>query len=562
MPDVVNRDPVWFRSLYWRIALGSIAVLAVLLLVQAFVFLWMSGTIATTLLGQSPDRIAAEAAKEVAEALKKDPAIDIEKFVRDRYGSLTQPLMVVLEDGRAVRNHELPPPDGMRRWPGRPPAGAMPGPMTTGDGRSGGPAPLGPLPEGGGRRPGTAPGAAAPTGEAGGGGRPGGGRGGGMRPFGPRMGGGREGFPGERAPIEIAGDQVGVVFVAGRNPRAATFFWEFAPTQAVIGVVLLLVGSAVASLAIFRPARRRLRALENVAQAIGEGDLSARAPETGGDEVTALARAFNQMAGDLEARTRAMELSDRTRRQLLADVSHELKTPLAAIRGYAETLAMSEVRLEEDTRRRYLEIVGDETVKLERIVGDLLDLARLESGGLTLTCGAVPVAQLFRRVADRHERDMLEKQVTLETSVAADMEEVWCDPSRLEQALQNLVANALRHTPDGGQVTLVAEKAGEGVRLIVRDTGPGIPEEHLPRIFDRFYKSDASRTDPYSQSGSGLGLSIVKAIVERHGGTVSAANLPGVGAEFAVTLPRGSGVRLDPLMLAQVESDPTFSERA
>jgi len=509
MPDAVNRDPVWFRSLYWRIALGSIAVLAVLLLVQAFVFLWMSGTIATTLLGQSPDRIAAEAAREVAEALKKDPAVDIEKFVRDRYGSLTQPLMVVLEDGRAVRNHELPPPDGMRRWPGRPPAGAMPG-----RGVPGGPVPEGmtprSMPEGGG---------------------------GGMRPFGPRMGGERGGFPGERAPIEIAGDQVGVVFVAGRNPRAATFFREFAPTQAAIGVVLLLVGSAVASLAIFRPARRRLRALENVAQAIGEGNLSARAPETGGDEVTALARAFNQMASDLEARTRAMELSDRTRRQLLADVSHELKTPLAAIRGYAETLAMPEVRLEEDTRRRYLEIVGDETVKLERIVGDLLDLARLESGGLTLTCGAVPAAQLFRRVADRHERDMLEKQVTLETAIAPDTQEVWCDPARLEQALQNLVANALRHTPEGGQISLAAEQAGEGVRLIVRDTGPGIPEEHLPRIFDRFYKSDASRTDPYSQSGSGLGLSIVKAIVERHGGTVSAANLVGGGAEFTITLP-------------------------
>ena len=511
MPDAVKRDPVWFRSLYWRIALGSIAVLAVLLLVQAFVFLWLSGTIATTLLGQSPDRIAAEAAREVAEALKKDPAIDIEKFVRDRYGSLTQPLMVVLEDGRAVRNHELPPPDGMRRWPGRPPAGAMPGRGVPG----------GPVPEG--MTPRSMP--------------EGGGRGSGMRPFGPRMGGGREGFPGERAPIEIAGDQVGVVFVAGRNPRAATFFREFAPTQAAIGVVLLLVGSAVASLAIFRPARRRLRALENVAQAIGEGDLSARAPETGGDEVTALARAFNQMAGDLEARTRAMELSDRTRRQLLADVSHELKTPLAAIRGYAETLAMPEVRLEEDTRRRYLEIVGDETVKLERIVGDLLDLARLESGGLTLTCGAVPAAQLFRRVADRHERDMLEKQVTLETAIAPDTQEVWCDPARLEQALQNLVANALRHTPEGGQISLAAEQAGEGVRLIVRDTGPGIPEEHLPRIFDRFYKSDASRTDPYSKSGSGLGLSIVKAIVERHGGIVSAANIAGGGAEFTITLP-------------------------
>jgi two-component system sensor histidine kinase ResE len=243
------------------------------------------------------------------------------------------------------------------------------------------------------------------------------------------------------------------------------------------------------------------------------------------------------MAGDLEARTRAMELSDRTRRQLLADVSHELKTPLAAIRGYAETLAMPEVRLDEGTRRRYLEIVGDETVKLERIVGDLLDLARLESGGLTLTCGAVQVSQLFRRVADRHERDMLEKQVTLETSAAPDVEEIWCDPARLEQALQNLVANALRHTPEGGQITLVAERAGEGVCLIVRDTGPGVPEEHLPRIFDRFYKTDASRTDPYWKSGSGLGLSIVKAIVERHGGTVSAANIPAGGAEFTITLP-------------------------
>jgi len=492
---------VWFRSLYWRIALGSMAVLAVLLLVQAVVFLWMSGTIATTLLGQSPDRIAADAARDVAAALQKDPAVDIEKFVRDRYGNLAQPLMVVLEDGRVVRNHELPPPEGMRRWPGRPPAGAAAGRAETGD--------------------------VLPPAQ----------RGSGMRPFGPRMGPGREGPPGERAAIEVGGEGVGFVFVAGRNPRTAMFLREFAPTQAVIGVLLLVVGSAVASLAIFRPAHRRLRDLERVAQAIGEGDLSARAPEAGGDEVTALARAFNQMAGDLEARTRAMELSDRTRRQLLADVSHELKTPLAAIRGYAETLAMPEVRLDEGTRRRYLEIVGDETVKLERIVGDLLDLARLESGGLTLTCGAVQVSQLFRRVADRHERDMLEKQVTLETSAAPDVEEIWCDPARLEQALQNLVANALRHTPEGGQITLVAERAGAGVRLIVRDTGPGVPEEHLPRIFDRFYKTDASRTDPYWKSGSGLGLSIVKAIVERHGGTVSAANIPAGGAEFTITLP-------------------------
>jgi two-component system sensor histidine kinase BaeS len=351
------------------------------------------------------------------------------------------------------------------------------------------------------------------------------------------MGPGRDGPPGERAPIEIGGDQVGVVFVAGRNPRTATFLREFAPSQAVIGIILLVVGSAVASLAIFRPAHRRLRALESVAKAIGEGDLSARAPEAGGDEVSALARAFNRMAGDLEARTRAIELSDRTRRQLLADVSHELKTPLAAIRGYAETLSMPEVRLDENTRRRYLDIVGDETLKLERIVGDLLDLARIEGGGLTLTCSEVPVSQLFQRVADRHEREMIEKSITLETRGAEDMPAVWCDAARLEQALQNLVANALRHTPEGGQITLAAAGSGGGVSLTVRDTGSGVREDHLLHIFDRFYKGDASRTDPYSKSGSGLGLSIVKAIVERHGGTVAAANNPGGGAEFTIALP-------------------------
>jgi signal transduction histidine kinase len=315
------------------------------------------------------------------------------------------------------------------------------------------------------------------------------------------------------------------------------FLREFAPTQAVIGIILLVVGSAVASLAIFRPAHRRLRDLEHVARAIGEGNLAARAPESGGDEVAALARAFNQMAGDLEARTQAVEQSDRMRRQLLADVSHELKTPLAAIRGYAETLAMPEVRLDEETRRRYLDIVGDETVKLERIVGDLLDLARLEGGGFTLACEPVPAAQLFRRVADRHERDLLEKQVTLETSVGEGLEPIWCDPARLEQALQNLVANALRHTPEGGQITLAAARADGGVRIVVRDTGEGIPAEHLPHIFDRFYKTDASRTDPQAKSGSGLGLSIVKAIVELHGGRVSAFNVPGGGAELTVTLP-------------------------
>jgi signal transduction histidine kinase len=506
--------PAWFRSLYWRIALGSVALLAVLLLVQAIVFLWMSGTIATTLLGQSPDRIAAETAKELAAELKKDPSLDLEKFVHEHYGTVAQPLMIVLDDGRVVRNHELPPPDGVRRGPGRSGEGARPA------------------------DPGAGPGVGPNVGSGTAGGRSGGGRGMGMRPFGARMGGSREGPPVERAAIEVGGAQVGNVFVAGRAPRSAMFLQEFAPTQAAIGIVLLIAGSAVASLAIFRPARRRLHELERVAEAIGTGDLSARADVSGGDEVSALAQAFNRMAGDLETRTTAMETSDRTRRQLLADVSHELKTPLAAIRGYVETLGMPELHLDDKTRLRYLDIVGEETIRLEQIVGDLLDLARLEGGGVTLAPEAVPVGRLFQRVNDRHERELIENQIALDTKVAPDAAEVWADPARIEQALQNLVANAVRHTPESGRITLEAAAEGDIIRLIVRDSGPGIPAEHLPHIFDRFYKADVSRSDPRSKAGSGLGLSIVKAIVERHGGRVAAANADGGGAEFTIELPR------------------------
>ncbi len=525
MTDRPAGGPVWYRSLYWRIAIGLVALFAALLVLQALVFLWLSGTIAANLMGSSPEELAKQVATETAAGLQQNPALDLESFVRERYGRYYQPLIVVMDDGRVARNHE--PPDMAGRgqgYRGPRPEGGRPGAEGAGGRGGDGTAARGGQAGGAGDRGGPAPGAgfdrAAPLTRF----PPG------SRPMPPMPGG-------QRASIDVGGSRVGFVAVAGRGPRTEFLLRQFGPTLAVIGTVLLLLGSAVSSLVIFAPARRRLRALEKVARAIGEGNASVRAAESGGDEVTELARAINQMAADLEARTSAMEASDRTRRQLLADVSHELKTPLAAIRGYVETLAMPEVKLQPDTRRRYLDIVGEETIKLEGIVGDLLDLARLEGGGMKLACDLVPVAALFQRVNDRHERELLEKQINVETSIEADACEVWADPARLEQALQNLVANALRYTPEGGQITLVSRRAGEWVRLIVRDSGPGVPDEHLPRIFDRFYKTDASRTDPHSKSGSGLGLSIVKAIVELHGGSVAAANLDGGGAEFAISLP-------------------------
>ena len=325
-----------------------------------------------------------------------------------------------------------------------------------------------------------------------------------------------------------------MVAVPIEPPPLSMTFRQFGPTFAAIAVGLLIAGTAIGALVIFRPSQRRLRSLQQAARALGAGEAGARATESGGDEVASLARAFNEMAAGLEDRSRALAEAHETRRQLLADVSHELMTPLAAIRGYVETMAMSDLALDEDTKRRYLKIVGDETERLEHIIGDLLDLARVEGGGGTWKHEPVPIAQLFERVRHRHEPVLREKGIALDASIAPDVETVMGDSNRLEQALQNLAANAVRHTPTGGRIQLSANRAPDGVHIVVEDSGSGIPEEHLPRVFDRFYKVDVSRTGTTLRSGSGLGLSIVHAIVARHGGTVTASNAPGGGARFEI----------------------------
>jgi two-component system sensor histidine kinase BaeS len=346
--------------------------------------------------------------------------------------------------------------------------------------------------------------------------------------------------------ILVNNEVAGIVVVPPRAPFSFLLS-RYAPTFALVTGGVLVAGALVAAVVIFGPARRRLRGVENAARRLGGGDLSARAPVSGGDEVAAVATAFNSMADDLAARAEALAAADRARRQLLADVSHELNTPVTAMRGYIETLRMPEFDLDEATRARYLGIVGDETGRLERIIRDLLDLARLEGGGGDLSIGAVEVEQLFERVRARHERSCQASGVTFVTTIAPGAEIVRGDRDRLEQALQNLAANALRYAPRGTAVELRAqpwrgtEASGleaSGVTIGVIDAGPGIDPAHLPYVFDRFYKADHARVqDEAEPGGSGLGLSIVKAIVERHGGHVTVNSQPGK-TEFQFTLKR------------------------
>jgi signal transduction histidine kinase len=537
-------DPVWYRSIYWRIAFGFIAMLAVLLLSQGLLFLWLTDRIFGAA-PRTPAQLAASVAEELGTELQQHPDADLEAFVREHFSHIYQPFLVVLTNGQRASNRPsgLPPEfgrvvqgrlrgemfgGGRFGEPGFRGPGGMPGGQTGDPGRADAPPP----------RPQTGDGTTAPAIEPrtfpGGPGGPG--------PGGPGPGGGFGRRGGPRFPIEyatiMAGDrQVGIVAVPSNPPPVSVALWELGPTLTWVGIGLLAIGTTLTALFVFRPVHKRLRTLEHAARALGEGRTDVRATETGGDEVSSLARTFNRMAVDLDSRATALAASDRTRRQLLADVSHELMTPLSAIRGYVETLGMADLPIDQDTRRRYLDIVEQETHKLEAIIGDLLDLARLEGGGDRIHTEPVAVADLFKRISDRHEPSLRDRNLSLETEIAKDTPQIRGDAGRLEQALQNLAANAIRHTPEGGRVRLAAAPAEDGVRITVRDTGPGIPPEHLPRVFDRFYKVDAARAGTAVPSGSGLGLSIVRAIIERHGGTVTAANSSDGGALFELHLP-------------------------
>jgi signal transduction histidine kinase len=334
---------------------------------------------------------------------------------------------------------------------------------------------------------------------------------------------GWQGAPFHASAIVVGGEIVGAVAIVPE-----TWVERLWPALLATSFGLLLAGTALSSIFIFGPAHRRLADLESAAVRLGAGDLSVRAQDDGGDEVSRVARAFNQMVADLAA-------SDRERRLLLADVSHELMTPLTAVRGYQERLADEPAIRESASLSRSLAVIGDETLRVERIVGDLLDLATLEGGGHSFDRQDVSVEGLFGRVAARHAPQAAAKALSLSTAIAPGAEIVYGDQFRLEQALQNLAANAVRHARGSGQVQLQAELRDNGTALIVTDDGPGIAPEHMAFVFDRFYKEDPSRSG--DSGGSGLGLSIVRAIVGRHGGTVSVSSEPSAGTAFTIWLP-------------------------
>ncbi len=228
--------------------------------------------------------------------------------------------------------------------------------------------------------------------------------------------------------------------------------------------------------------------------------------------------------------------ADRVRRDFVANVSHELRTPLTAIRGYVE--ALIDDPPPPDDRRRFLEIIARHTDRMERLVKDLLRLARLDAGQETTEMEDCDVNAIIQAVAHELASVIATKETTVEIAIPPDVRTITSDPAKLHDVLRNLLENAVNYSPEKGTVRVEAERSDAAVALRVLDTGPGIPAADLTRVFERFYRVDKSRSR--APGGTGIGLAIVKHLVELLGGTVTAGNRPEGGAAFTVRLPQGA----------------------
>jgi signal transduction histidine kinase len=338
--------------------------------------------------------------------------------------------------------------------------------------------------------------------------------------------------PVERWPILVDGAPVGELRVGGTlmgaSPTTDAFVGGVTRAVLVAGAVAGLVALALAALLV-RQFTRPLARLTQASHAIARGDLGVRVPVQTRDEFGELAATFNHMADNLETQ-------ENTRRQMMADIAHELRTPLAGIQGTVEAL-QDGIFL---PNAENLQAIHQEALILNRLVEDLRTLANAEANQLRLERGPVDVGDLCRRQVNAQRAIAAERDVTLDLDVQDGLPLVVGDAQRLGQVLRNLLDNALRHTPAGGAVCVQAAAAGDALRITVTDTGEGIAPENLPHVFDRFYRSDRSRTR--ATGGSGLGLAIARQFVAAHGGNIEVASPPpghSSGTQFTVVLPVG-----------------------
>jgi histidine kinase len=303
------------------------------------------------------------------------------------------------------------------------------------------------------------------------------------------------------------------------NFRASMFeSLGFAVTASVLAALLV-------SLFLSRRIVAPVRTLTKASQHIAEGHYAERVEVNGSDEIAQLATRFNQMATQLEQ-------VESMRRQLIGDVTHELRTPLTSIKGYMEGLVDGVLPSTPETFNQ----IHREADRLSRLVDDLQELSRVEAKAYSLDINSVAVSQLVQTTLKRLSPQAIAKRITLHSSLPAGLPPLQADDDRITQVLVNLVANAIQYTPEGGDVTISATRQANEIHISVKDTGVGIPPEHLVNLFTRFYRVDKSRSRN-AGGGSGIGLTIAKHLVEAHGGRIWAESKgDGQGSTFTFSL--------------------------
>lgn len=338
------------------------------------------------------------------------------------------------------------------------------------------------------------------------------------------------------APIEgfrimSEGRNIGVIQYADSEPTGTVVEPQWSQISSEVNQWLIWIGLAAGGVGVllvfllFRRVLRPVKVLTSAARSLGEGDLSQRVAEGGQSELELLGNTFNAMAEGLER-------AERQRRNLMSDVAHELRTPLFNIQGYLE--AIKDGVFEPDTDN--IEIVHRQIEHLANLVEDVRTLALAESRALHLNIQPCSVTEVLERCVESFRPQAESKGLSLTTAVDPDIPATPMDRTRISQVVSNLLQNAIFHTPSRGEVTISARKvARDRISVAVTDTGPGIPDEDLPFLFDRFYRVDPARDT--ATGGSGLGLAIARELVEAHGGVIYAESTLGKGSRLVFELP-------------------------
>jgi len=320
----------------------------------------------------------------------------------------------------------------------------------------------------------------------------------------------------------------GMMDMGGTNSMSQLFIdfrtsFNEALTYAAVAAMLVAV---VLSLLFTRSVIAPVQAMSLATKRISDGHYDEHVQAQGDDELAQLARRFNQMAEKLDQ-------VESMRRQLIGDVSHELRTPLTAIKGSMEGLMDGVLPANAETFQQ----IHAEADRLNRLVDDLQELSRVEAHAYMLDVRLLDVSSLVQTVTNRLAPQAESKRISLDFELHPDLQPVLADEDRIIQVLANLTGNALQYMPDGGKVTIKAKQINNEVQISIKDTGVGIPPEHLSHIFDRFYRADKSRSRQ-AGGGSGIGLTIARALVEAHSGRIWVeSDGEGQGSTFSFTLP-------------------------